>query len=332
MLNLNYNIIGANQPFVDRGPVNYLIRTDIYSSSLVVAMPGCILRDSEGGAQFNMTNPWDDISGWVVADNKVTPPSGSSLVIQYSSSLSASRASNFVSQSTVFPANLGNYPGALTLSGENSLVAIKNWPKTQGANLDFTSSFVIESYVAWNDNLASSPFRFFVWKYDPNIPASSQYVWEGNFVPGPPDPPRSGSGRFSYTVASSSIGPVPKEVELAPTSSFNIVSGNWVHYAVVYTSGSENFGPGTDTSRQLKYYINGQLRARRTIPTSDIFNTDVEEYLQIMGAVDASAFEGAYSGSMVAFNDFRLYNGTDKNYTGSQFTPPPSMVVWELEA
>jgi hypothetical protein len=31
------------------------------------------------------------------------------------------------------------------------------------------------------------------------------------------------------------------------------------------------------------------------------------------------------------FQDFRMYNGTNKNYTGSQFQVPPSMVIGKVE-
>jgi len=33
------------------------------------------------------------------------------------------------------------------------------------------------------------------------------------------------------------------------------------------------------------------------------------------------------TGSGWFIQDFRMYNGTNKNYTGSQFTPPESMIV-----
>jgi hypothetical protein len=36
----------------------------------------------------------------------------------------------------------------------------------------------------------------------------------------------------------------------------------------------------------------------------------------------------SYSTSqIVQFQDFRIYKGTDKGYTGATITPPPSMVV-----
>ena len=37
--------------------------------------------------------------------------------------------------------------------------------------------------------------------------------------------------------------------------------------------------------------------------------------------------QGSYSGSQAVFQDFRMYNGTNKGYVDG-FVPPPSIVTW----
>jgi hypothetical protein len=333
MLNLNYNLIGANQPYIDRGPVTYFVRNDVYSASLVVGLPGALFRNSLGEVQFQMNNPWDDISAYVKAGNEITPPSGSNLGINYSSSLASS--SYFVTTS-YFASAPALYPGALSMNGVNSLVVDKIWPENQGANFSFSSSFVIECYVAFADSASAnysptqtSPTRYFVWKYDAGLPEGSQYLWAGNFggnlvgYGGNVNDAVSGSTQFVYTRTAGT-----SEEYLTVTSSLSKPGGIYNHYAVVYTSGSEVI-ENQEYTRQLKLYYNGILRTRRSIGQLEGFNQDTAELLQIFGAVDGT---DEYSSSLASFNDFKIYNGTDKNYTGSQFTPPPSMVVWEIYA
>ena len=76
MLNLNYNIIGSvniggAQPF--RAGAVYSVRNDIYSSSIVVAIPGNLFRDGDYQNQFGMVNSWDDISAYVKAGPNGAP-------------------------------------------------------------------------------------------------------------------------------------------------------------------------------------------------------------------------------------------------------------------
>ena len=324
MLNLNYNIIGSNQPFLFRGPSVYTVRRDPYSASLVLAMPGALFKTSDGENQFEMENAYDDISSYIKIPTGLNPPPNTNLEVILSASLGPLSSSYYVTSSTYFSASGEEYPGAVATSGINSFVVNKTWPRKEGANFSFSSSFVIESYVAWNDaeQAGSVPFKIFSWKYNPGGTSGSQYIWYGNFG-GEPTPPAplfvSGSTQFAYIRSGSLV-----EQYLTPTSSFDIVPSVFKHYAIVYTSGSEAFDTGL-ASRQLKVYLDGQLASRRTIGASEEMNFDGDELLQVFGVVDAFA---GYSSSLAWFNDMRIYNGTDKNYTGSNFTTPPSMVEW----
>lgn len=334
MLNLNYNIIGANQPFVYRGALAYEPREDLFSGSIVVAIPGALFVDGLYTNQFGMTNPYDDISAYI-RGGAGNAPIGTNLEVILSSSIEPSSSSFFMTQSNAFDATTARYNQAVALNGANSLVVNKTWAAGEGANFTSQSSFVIESYVSWYDDLSVTPEttptswfpqRAFAWKYDPGDPVGSQYYWEGNWGGDSDTTPGtnwvSGSGRFSYTSASFD------EDRLTPTSSFDINAGEYRHYAIVYTAGREQFdGPGF-VSQSLKLYIDGQLRGRTQIPDGYEFNYDEFELLQVMGAVDSTYVDGGYSGSLVSFNDYRVYNGTDKDYTGSVIIPPQSMIVW----
>ena len=72
-------------------------------------------------------------------------------------------------------------------------------------------------------------------------------------------------------------------------------------------------------------YRNGTLIAFEQIDEAVDIQQTTNKLLQIFGTVQTST---TISSSLAWFNDYRIYNGTDKNYTGSQFTPPPSMVIY----
>lgn len=333
MLNLNYNIIGSIGPRVDRQGAIYQIRLDPYSSSLVVAMPGNLFRDGDYTNQFGMTNAWDDISAYIKGGPNGAPV-GNNVEIILSASLNPTSSSISLNNNIIKWQN-ERYNESIYMSGINSLVANKVWNKNEGANFSFSSSFVIESWVAYPDTGSATissykPDRIFAWKYDPGFVSSSQYVWQawgGDIDPGGGVLLVSGSTRFAYTLVSGS-GPIPYEAYAYPQSSSLITPYQWNHLAVVYTSGSEVIGGGLPVNRQLKLYINGNLNSRVTIAANEEFMQDTAELLQIMGAVDASYSAGGYSGSAVLWQDFRMYNGTDKNYTGSIIQLPQSMVTY----
>jgi hypothetical protein len=78
----------------------------------------------------------------------------------------------------------------------------------------------------------------------------------------------------------------------------------------------------------MRWYKNQALQFQHQIPNEQDLTQALNEPLQIMGSLDNGA--GIYpefgSGSAVSFNDFRLYNGTNKNYTGSIIPTPLSIV------
>lgn len=328
MLNLNYNIIGSNQPFVDRGNVSYKVRPDAYSASIVLALPGSTFESSQFQNLYGMQNAWDDISSYIRGGSN-TNPIGSNLSISVSQSLDPLSGSIYPTASTYFGGLSTQYKTAMALNGISSLVTPDIWSGSLGVNLSFSRPFVIESYVAWNDAESGSisqnlfvPRRNFLYKYYPGDSSQTQYLWDGCWG-GDADPGTganyvSGSSRFAYTS-------VDIEKYLYATQSFDITPNQWRHYALVYTLVDPNDG---SNDRTLKLYMNGVKVAQTTIGVNEFIPHNPSLNLQIFGAVDGTYSPDASSGSLAWFNDFKIYNGTDKGYTGNTIPLPPSMIEW----
>lgn len=344
-VNRNANIIKAIQPYVFRGGEKYETRYDEFSGSIVIAMPGALFESSlsETGYAFQMTSSYDDISHWVRAGGRYVPPISERVPIYVSASLDP----NSSSYDPGYPPKWETtqevyYTASVMTAGVNSFTAQKTFPIWEGTNIQFTSSFVIESWVNFGPNpvVANyipggwSPYVPWVSKYTPTFTGDSQYLayvgWggfthdadDGGIGPSPVEV--SGSVQFAYSTNFQSGSQVARERYLEATASFDIEPDTWYHYALVYTSGSETGGIYPD--RYLKWYRDGHLISRKAIPGWATILPAQNEFLQIMGVVDDDYVDGGYNSSTASFQDFRLYNGTDKNYTGSYFTPPQSMV------
>lgn len=334
MLNLNYNIIGSNQKFLYRGNGQYVVRNDGFNQYIVVAVPGNLFQDTFGNNQFGMTNPWDDISAYVVTGQPNTP-TGSNLTI------TPTGKTQYIYPSasyTAFPIDTeGRYSASLALNDTSSLTVNKTWPAKQGANFTFSSSFVIETYAAFTqtasafvpnplspDEYSFNPKRTLAWKYTAGNPALGQYLfdmWSGNRSIYPTINAVSGSTRFVFDITgSSNFTASATESILYPQYSVPIVPYQFNHYAISYSSES------LDINKSIRMYVNGVLIGSSSLTGSNYdITSNTSSLLQIWGAVAGTV---GYSGSLVMFNDFKIYNGTDKNYTGSSFVPPQSLAYW----
>ena len=337
MLNLNLNIIGALQPRVFRPIVIPVVRNDAFKDSIVVAMPGTLFEDSRtiatGDNAFGMENIWDDISAFVRAGSDL-PPIGNNLNIDYAGFIGSS--SIYPTSSTAYPTSSYTssiYEGATRMSGANSFIVSQSFATGSGTNLSFERNWVMETWVAFEDTgswFAAVPFpgfsptRIYGWKY--NIGGgNSSYIWDAvnTYTGGPPPttPGVSGSLRFVYDW-DAPPGPSGGEEIITPTIGSAIVPYQWKHIAISYTTGSGD--------RTIRQYVNGNLISNTIVPDSYVFRVDVNEPMQIMGSVDegpSGQIPGGYSGSAVSWQDFRVYNGTNKNYTGSIIPIPESIVT-----
>jgi hypothetical protein len=297
----------------------FSVRNDPYSASIVVAIPGNLFFTGDYQNQFGMTTPFDDISAYVKGGGN---PIGNNLTT------ATITTGSFIATATgsLIKWAEQHYDTSLYFSGSASLSVTNTWSANEGANLTFTKDFTIETWAAWPVTASISgsaplwtPNRYLAYKYDPALTATSQYIFEpwggdagsGRII--------SGSSRFIYDTSAG---------EFYVTSSFNnsINVNEFNHYAVSYTVVDPN-DPGV--ARKLRLYINGALEGLYTVPAGDM-NQDTTELLQMFGAVDTSvpAEQDVTSGTAGYFTDFRMYNGSNKNYTASLIPLPESMVVW----
>lgn len=322
MLNLNYNIIGSlNQRGVDRQGAIFSVRPDPYSASLVVAIPGNLFFDGDYTNQFGMTTAFDDISAYVKGNGA---PVGSNLTTQILSTGSyiASASNQAIKWADQ------HYNTSIYFAGTSSLAVTNTWAAKQGANLTFEKDFVIETWAQWPVTASVSastwtPDRVFAYKYDPAGPLTAAYKyepWGGDANEGGAVTYVSGSSRFVYDIANGT------EYLATGSQSFTIQPNQFYHYAVAYTATSSI---DAFYNRTLRMYINGELISTFK-PTAADINQDTTELLQMFGVVDTSvpAEQNADAGTPGWFTDFRLYNGSNKNYTGSIIPLPESMVTW----
>jgi hypothetical protein len=335
MLNLNLNIIGALQPRIFRPNNIFVVRNDEFKDSIVVAMPGTLFEDettvTPGDYSFGMKNTWDDISAYVRGGTDL-PPIGNNLNTVYTGSILSS--SIYPTSSTAFPTE--GYTGATRMNGANSFIVSESFATGSGTNLSFERNWVMETWIAWENtgswNTGSAipqitPNRIFAWKY--NIGSfNSSYFWDAinTYTIGPPLVLGvSGSLKFVYDY-DNVPGPGSGEIQIIPTIGSAIVPYEWKHIAISYTTGS---GPSSG-DRYIRQYVNGNLISIDNVYDNAVIRVDVNEPMQIMGSIDEGPnreIPGGYSGSAVSWQDFRVYNGTNKNYTGSIIPIPESMVT-----
>jgi hypothetical protein len=301
-----------------KGGAVYSVRNDPFSSSIVVAVPGTLFFSGDYKNQFGMTTAFDDISAFIRGNGTAI---GTNLTTQILStgSFIASASSEAIKWADQ------HYNTSLYFEGTSSLAVTNTWAAKQGANLTFEKDFVIETWAQWPVSASVSasapewtPNRYLAYKYDPSNPDTGAYLyepWGGASDTGI----ISGSSRFVYDSAGQ---------EVIITGSFNylIQPNQFYHYAVSYTS--QSF-VDSQSDKNIRLYINGELVGRYKVNTADM-NQDTTELLQMFGAVDTSVpvEQSTQSGTPGWFTDFRLYNGTNKNYTGSIIPTPQSMVTW----
>jgi hypothetical protein len=317
MLNLNYNIIGSLQQKVERQGAVYSVRNDPYSASIVVAVPGALFFDGDYTNQFGMTTAFDDISAYVRGNGVEVGTNLPTYVTTTGSFANAYPTSSLIKWADQ------HYNSSVYFEGTASLTVDKIWAAKEGANLSISKDFAIEMWAAWPVTASVSgsdwtPNRIFSWKYDPSANTGAYFYqpWGGDANNGGAPRIVSGSSRFVL---------VKGVNEFIATGSNNIQINPYQfnHYAVSYTSTS-SIDPILD--RTLRMYINGQIVS--TFQTNAVeLNQDVTELLQIFGAIDVGDIQGYY-GTPAYFNDYRMYNGTNKNYTSSLISTPQSMVTW----
>lgn len=350
MYNLNYNVTNCRlnkptgRPFVPYG------RPDPYSSSLVVAIPGNIFRQGYVSV-FNQTNAFDDISGYLkggaVFDESIGKyiPAYASYNAEITQSINAtgsyeeSTLTNFINNGYL---NSAFFTGSISVKlNDTALTSSKN-----GTNLGSGSNWCIETWVAFDitssivsqsgayptEQFFGAPNRLLIQKYTPGNPSTSSYIgyvgvaMDASFAAEPNL--ISGSMTFYYSALNTGlIPPIPEEWAIVPTSmSYSQQQPlQFRHYALSYSTGSTPYSAGI-----FRTYVNGLLQHSQSYDgnAGDIFNIPKQTILFGYDQGDVPSFlpeiaiqNGAY------FQDFRMYNGSNKNYTGSIIPLPESMIV-----
>lgn len=344
MYNLNYNVTNCrlNKP-VGR-PFIPTPRFDPFSSSLVVAIPGAIFKNGYVNV-FNQVAEYDDISAYIVSGSIIDETTNAyfPLATNQTVLLTGSYGSYSASIDVVkFPGE--DYRSSMFFTGSISCL-IPAYPGGGGVNLTSSRAFTIESWVAYpvtasfttasgTDTeppkvLNPSTNRILAQKYTETLIESSSYLyvvgWTGNTAP-PSQPPGftlvTGSSIF-YMDGKGGLG-TPVEIDYVPVSSSFAAPYEWRHFAVSYTPKSGSTDPS-----YVRQYINGKLISQEAAPISMYNVQDIPTQLfgENLPFIDPFTPDSASQVPGAFFQDFRMYNGTNKNYTGSQFTPPESMII-----
>lgn len=349
MYNLNYNITNCrlNRP-VGR-PFVPTPRFDAYSASLVVAIPGNVFKNGYVNV-FNQINSFDDISAYIRQGSVLNVNTGTYYpqAATYSAEIVKDAFGTYVSESA--PNNFFNegyfssifFSGSVgvQLSSDANLAATR-----QGTNLTSASNFLIETWVAFDATASVSrsidPFTGFVYtgtpnrilaqKYNELAPNSSSYLsyvgWGGvTNAPVAEANVVSGSALFLWD-SIPATEPEPDEYYAFPQSSSISVQQpkKWVHYAISYSTGSVPNSPGV-----FRYYVSGSLIGTTAWTSGGPYNMNQSSIQTILfgdnGFIDVPPASGSQNNGAY-FQDFRMYNGSNKNYTASAIIPPLSMVV-----
>lgn len=353
MYNLNYNVTNcrlerpAGRPFVPFG------RPDPYSASLVVAIPGSIFKSGYVNV-FNQVNEFDDISGYLKGgavfneDISQYTPAFSSYSTQLTQSIGVtgsyqpieltSFSQNGYSTSIFFTGSIAvklSSDSALTSSkGGTNLGSGSNWCIETWAAFDVTSSIVSRSGAYPTEKFFGGPNRPLAQKYTEGLVESSSYLtyigWAGKQNTGTEPNLISGSVVLYYDAPNLGIVPnIPVEWFAAPTSmSYSTQQPlQWRHFAISYSTGSVPRSKGT-----FRFYVDGMLQTSASYDgnAGQIYNTPAATLLfGDDGTFDPIVGNAGNNGAY--FQDFRMYNGSNKNYTGSLIPIPQSMIVGKFE-
>ena len=356
MYNLNYNVTYCKLNKPQGIPFRPSPRFDPFSGSIVLAVPGNVFTSGYVSV-FNQTNPWDDISAYIkgstfnVDTSKYeTPFSGSIHTMTPTGSVGVITSSSIINNFSG-----SGYETSIYSSGYKCIQVSLDTGSKEGINLDYTKNYVIECWVGFEQTASlynpSSSFGF------PNkamaikegqspsgqpVPnATSSYWW----MPGWGGKPESGIN--NYYSGSSAMGMYPFAFNdigndnnwAWGTSSYQWIPLEWHHYAVSYQTSGSNVNGTT------RLYRDGGLIGERVIegsegvgynefvPTSSLGTNNAPLYIlgspfEIFPYDSVTSGLSQYdTGSAWYVQDFRMYNGTNKNYTGSIIPIPQSMIV-----
>jgi hypothetical protein len=296
-------------------------RTDLYSASLVLAIPGAIFTNGYNNV-FNQITPYDDIAPYIVSGSILNPNTGKYNPYTNTHSLDFTGSLGFYTAS-VSVNNFSNvgYETSLLFSGSICLRVSKDVGVGNGVNLSTTKPFVIEGWAAMDvtSSVDSNTGRIFAQKYISGNLLTSSFYSVVNFAG---DPGNLVSGSILF-VGSNISNPSAETVVVSMSSSLDIPK-QFRHFAISNT-------PISGVQSTIRTYVSGILQGQQQFNYD--FDLNPQLFVQLFGdegegylnAASASQVPGGY------FQDFRMYNGTNKNYTGSLIPIPQSMIQGLVE-
>lgn len=361
MYNLNYNVTNCRLNKPTGKPFVPTPRLDPYSASLVLAVPGNVFTAGYVPV-FSQQTGFEDISNYIKSSsfsydtNKYTSP-----LPAHTMTVTGSASSpGFVTQS--FAENLfsgSGYLSSIQATGYKCLQVSLDTASYQGINLSVKKDYVIESWIAFDSTASLTYFTCSARPPDVNVdywglpnkalaiktPITPAQLLTPNGTASYWHMPGWG-GQRQYGVTGNVSGssymgffPFEQTSDINRTVAVGTVSNKWQikqwnHWAV---SNTYNSGSNTAVVRQ---YLNGVIIGSTTISSAGIdfvpdVSSSVNSPLFIFGSPQTiypydeldSCLDIYNTGSGWYVQDFRMYNGSNKNYTGSQFTPPPSMII-----
>lgn len=329
MINLNYNIIGVERPRDVKG-FQPFFREDPFAEYIVCAIPGALFfNDYE--PQFGVTEPWQDISGYIRGD-----------FTNLSGSLTGSGTFSDVSDVNNFTDN--GYSSSLFISPEIAVVFQNSLTPKEGFNLS-TGSLQSGSYVSGSEGRSSVGFCVESWVALPTASAFGQYYKDLTFQPYAPGAPNLGQNWMSVNYNTSlpdPANPTGPDIDVSGSIRFVVNNGTerrvqpsisgskelgafeWHHFAVAGEAPWTSPGILPDEPAKIRTFIDGDMVGYFELNAELIQSTG--SIMQILGHVGPDGVGNPWQESAAYIQDFRFYNGTNKNYTSS-FTPPPSMII-----
>lgn len=310
MLNLNYNLIGAaGKQNRNIGGFAPSIRQDPYSASIVLAIPGTLFKEGYTNL-FGMTNVFSDVSAYVKGNGV---PSGNNYVIVPTGSL-VTGSSNVVKWDA-YGYNTSLYVADGAVGSVTSSAA-------SGVNLSTSSNWCVEAWVAFaQTSSATTPYHRVIWKQEGgnafSVDSYAMDIWSGtvtgNYPQSLPNPFPSTSQSGSLRIITDS--PDTENIYYATSSaaSNTIVPTQWNHIAYSYTKDDQGLS-GRNVYRAFwngRMIIEQQPSGSQPLIVQNGINQFPNKPAQLMGTSSGSGYTPTF------FQDFRLYNGTNKNYTSS---------------
>lgn len=330
MLNLNYNIINSTPIGVGPEKLGFspYINSDPYSGSIISAIPGTLFRQ-DYDVLFGMTNIYDDISSYV---RGAGVPVGSNRTISVTGS-----ASNNITSSDGTPWDVYGYNSSLIMPAAAALNAGTDTGVGVGFNLTtsswFSSSLSASQYdwvsEAWVALPVSSsyilPFNDMMSKEDSYVislftgkPDETE-IYANPFLV---DPKYIGAVTASVVMNILGVSGSNFPQYMYPTSSAgsNVMDAyQWHHIAF---SGTNYICGGEFSSTPNRYvtyrgFFDGRMvveQAALMCGTGENARPNPIQYKPtkpalLLGSINAT--------NTAIFQDFRFYNGTNKNYTSS---------------